>query len=58
MWRAGVLEIHVLKGRRYLQRAASRLLPELDVTLFNHFLGQRQNARGLVRKYQRALRSH
>ena len=58
VWRAGELEVHVLNRRRYVRRSSSHLLPGLDLKLLNQFLAQWQNARGLVRKYQLALRSH
>jgi Uma2 family endonuclease len=54
-WRAGRIEVHVLRAGRYEQSASSPLFPGLDVDLLASFL-DRPTALQAVRAFRDALR--
>lgn len=55
-WRRGRLDVHVLDGDQYTQSSASKLLPELDLSLLARFVDNRDQLRA-VREYRTVVRA-
>jgi Uma2 family endonuclease len=55
IWRKGKLEIHVLRGARYVRSKKSELLPELDLDWLLEFVDV-DDQTGAVKRWRKALR--
>jgi Uma2 family endonuclease len=56
IWSKGELEIHVLRGSRYVRSKKSELLPELDLDWLLEFVDV-DDQTGAVKRWRKALRS-
>jgi Uma2 family endonuclease len=56
IWSKRALEVHVLRGARYVRAKRSELLPELDLDLLVEFVDPSDQT-GAVKRWRRALRA-
>jgi len=56
IWSKGKLEIHVLRGARYVRAKKSEFLPELDLDWLLEFVDVNDQT-GAVKRWLKALRS-